>query len=274
MEKVLEELGEFKFKHALGQNFITDTNLLAAIVSDSGASSESEVLEIGAGAGTLTRQIARACKKVVSYEVDKDLTTILTKLESEMGNLKVVFNDVMKVPLEEIEAQFENNYHLIANLPYYITTPILFKFLESKKIKSICVMVQKEVAERMVAKSDTKDYGTITPIIDYYGDAKITRIVSRNMFTPAPNVDSAIVTITFNNKYECDDEAFKKVVHSAFAMRRKTLVNNLMKSFNHKREVIENVLLDCNIDKNVRGEKLSTSDFVLIANKLKKENLC
>ena len=274
MEKVLEELGEFKFKHSLGQNFITDTNLLAAIVGDSGTTSESEVLEIGAGAGTLTRQIAKVAKKVVSYEVDKDLTNVLTKLENETPNLKVVFNDVMKVPLEQIEEQFEGKYNLVANLPYYITTPILFKFLCSKKINSICVMVQKEVAERMVAKPDTKDYGTITPIIDFYGNARITRIVSRNMFTPAPNVDSAIVTITFNNKYECDDEAFKKVVHSAFAMRRKTLVNNLMKSFNLSRSVVEGVLTQCGLDVSVRGEKLSTESFVRIATKFKEENLC
>lgn len=269
----MDELNGFKFKHALGQNFITDTNLLKAIVTDSGITSSSEVLEIGAGAGTLTRQICCVAKKVVSYEVDNDLKDILSNLENEMENLEVVFNDVMKVPLDEIEKDF-SFYSLVANLPYYITTPILFKFLESKKIKSICVMVQKEVADRMVAKPDTKDYGTITPIIDFYGRAEIKRIVSRNMFTPAPNVDSAIVTIAFDKRYDCDEEIFKKVVHSAFAMRRKTLVNNLMKSFALKREQVENILASCELDKNVRGEKLSTEDFVLLASKLKEENLC
>lgn len=269
----MDELNGFKFKHALGQNFITDTNLLKAIVTDSGITSSSEVLEIGAGAGTLTRQICSVAKKVVSYEVDNDLKDILSSLENEMENLEVVFSDVMKVPLDKIEKDF-SCYSLVANLPYYITTPILFKFLESKKIKSICVMVQKEVADRMVAKPDTKDYGTITPIIDFYGRAEIKRIVSRNMFTPAPNVDSAIVTITFEKRYDCDEEIFKKVVHSAFAMRRKTLVNNLMKNFALKREQVENVLASCGLDKNVRGEKLSTGEFALLASKLKEENLC
>ena len=273
MEKVMSELSGFKFKHALGQNFITDTNLLKAIVGDSGITSDSEVLEIGAGAGTLTRQICGVAKKVVSYEVDNDLKEILSNLENEMDNLQVVFNDVMKVDLDKIESEF-TSYSLVANLPYYITTPILFKFLESKKIKSICVMVQKEVADRMVAKPDTKDYGTITPIIDYYGRAEIKRIVSRNMFTPAPNVDSAIVTITFEKRYDCDEEVFKKVVHSAFAMRRKTLANNLMKSFNLSREQVERVITGCGLESGVRGEKLSTQNFVELASKLKEENLC
>ena len=273
MEKVLEGLNNFKFKHALGQNFITDTNLLRAIVSDSGIDENSCVVEIGAGAGTLTSELCKKAKQVVSYEVDTDLKEILTKLENENENLSVVFNDVMKVPLEEIEGKF-TSYSLVANLPYYITTPILFKFLESKKLKSMCVMVQKEVADRMVATSSSKDYGTISPIIDFYGKAEIKRIVSRKLFTPEPNVDSAIVVINFIKRFECDEKLFKDVVHSAFTMRRKTLVNNLMKSFSLSRVDVENVLEQIGVSKDVRGEKLTTENFVDLTNKLRGEGLC
>ncbi len=272
MDNIKEQLSNFKFKHALGQNFISDTNLLSAIVSDAGVISESEVLEIGAGAGSLTKELCKVAKKVVSYEIDSDLVDILTSLKNEANNLELVFSDVMKHDLNEIESRFSKDYILVANLPYYITTPILFKFLESKRISGICVMVQKEVADRMCAKPNSKDYGTITPIIDFFGKAEIKRIVSRTLFTPAPNVDSAIVSIKFEKKYDCDEALFKKVVHSAFAMRRKTLSNNLMQSFNFSRGQTEKVLQG--FDLKVRGESLSTQDFVNLVKNIQKEKLC
>ena len=170
---------DFKTKKKFGQNFITDKNLLSAICDDAGLLKDDEVLEIGPGMGTLTEEISKRVKKVVSYEIDKDLKEILTNKNLE--NVKFVFEDVMKNSLEEVEKNFGDNYKLVANLPYYITTPILFKFLgHSKKLRSVTVMVQKEVAERMIAKEGGKDYGALSISLDVLGETKIKRIVDRN----------------------------------------------------------------------------------------------
>ena len=216
-----------EFKKKFGQNFISDKNLINAICDDAGVETDDEVLEIGAGAGSLTTCLNERCKKVVSYEIDKDLQSHLLGLG--LKNTKFVFGDIMKYDIVQIEENFDGNYKMIANLPYYITTPIIFKFLnDSKKIKSLTIMVQKEVAERIVAKPGTKDYGVLSIMIDFYGDAIINRIVGRKMFYPQPNVDSAVVTIKIKNKYpQIDGEKFYKFVQNAFSMRRKTLKNNL-----------------------------------------------
>ena len=150
----------FKFNKKFGQNFISDTNLLNAIACDAGVTSEDDVLEIGAGAGTLTAALCRHAKKVVSYEIDKNLTEHLKELEENNSNLKIIMQDALKAKIEDIESNFEGDYKLVANLPYYITSPLIFKFLEeTSRCKSLSVMVQKEVAERFSAKSGTKEYG-------------------------------------------------------------------------------------------------------------------
>ena len=212
------------FKKKFGQNFITDKNLLSAIVDDAEIDKSDEVLEIGAGAGTLTKEISNRAKKVISYEIDKDLESYLLGLK--LNNVNFIFKDIMKENLLEIENYFEDGYKLIANLPYYITTPIIFKFLKnSKKLKSLTIMVQKEVAERIVATKGEKDYGILTIMINFYGNAKITRNVNRKMFYPEPNVDSAVVRIDIDReKYKnIDDDKFYSFVQSCFSMRRKTL---------------------------------------------------
>lgn len=247
---------EHEFKKKFGQNFISDKNLLSAIVDDAGVKG-GDVLEIGAGAGTLTSAISERAERVVSYEIDRDLIAHLEGLG--LKNVKFVFEDVMKVSLEEIEKDFKGGYKLIANLPYYITTPIIFKFLNgSKKIESLTIMVQKEVAERIVAKSGG-DYGVLSVMINFFGDATITRIVKRNMFYPVPKVDSAIVHIEIDREKfkDVDGEKFYALVGGCFSMRRKTLKNNLAKFLNgEKMAKIPPQMLS------FRPENLSLDDFV------------
>ncbi|MGN1227421.1 MAG: 16S rRNA (adenine(1518)-N(6)/adenine(1519)-N(6))-dimethyltransferase RsmA [Christensenellales bacterium] len=255
----------FEFAKKFGQNFITDANLLNAIVEDCNLTNEDEVLEIGTGAGTLTNALASKVKKVVSYEIDNRLKSILNETLKGKQNIELNFADIMKVPLEEIESKFNGKYSIVANLPYYITTPIIFKFLESNKLKSLNIMVQKEVAERICAKSG-KEYGILSIMIDFYGNAKIKRIVNRNLFTPPPNVDSAIIHIEKAEKYKCNKELFSNLVHKSFAMRRKTLYNNIKQGFNLTSEQIEDLLKD--FSPTIRAEALSTQDFVNLTNKL------
>lgn len=217
-----------QFKKKFGQNFISDKNLLFAICNDADVGEDDEVLEIGAGAGALTEAISQKAKKIVSYEIDRSLEEHLLSLG--LKNVKFVFGDIMNFEIDDIEKDFEGDYKMIANLPYYITTPIIFKFLkDSKRISSLTIMVQKEVAERIVAQVGEKDYGVLSIMTNFYGQAKINRIVSRQMFYPQPNVDSAVVTINIDReKYkDIDGEQFYNFVKTAFSMRRKTLKNNL-----------------------------------------------
>ena len=258
-------LENFKFNKKFGQNFISDKNLLSAIVSDAEITKEDEVLEIGAGAGTLTKAISEKAKKVVSYEIDKNLTEHLKSVENSSENIKIYIEDALKKQINEIEKDFEKEYHLIANLPYYITTPLIFKFLEeSDKCKSLTVMVQKEVAERFCASCGEEGYGIPSIILDYFCESKITRIVSRKMFFPMPNVDSAVLCIRKKEiKSSIEFRAkFKKLVALAFSMRRKTLYNNLKPVINSKDE-FENILKLININNvSVRAEQLTTEDFI------------
>lgn len=260
----------FKFNKGYGQNFIFDTNFLNSIVENI-ATKDDEVLEIGAGAGTLTSIIADHAKKVISYEIDKNLEPILQKSLENHTNAKVIFGDIMKFSMEEIESNFDKDYIMIANLPYYITTPIIFKFLEnSTKLKSMAIMVQLEVAERLVAKPGTKEYGAITPAIDYRANAKIIKKVGRQMFTPAPNVDSAIVKIDFvPHKFDIlDTHILDETIKSVFAMRRKTIANNLKNSFRLSQEEIEKICKATNISPTARGETLDTATLVKLSNEI------
>ena len=217
------------FKKKFGQNFISDKNLLKAICNDADINEDDEVLEIGAGGGSLTEALSESAKRVVSYEIDNDLKDHLLSLNLE--NVEFLFDDVMNYSLDEIEKDFKNGYKMVANLPYYITTPILFKFLKSTKLTSLTIMVQKEVAERMIATAGGKNYGVLSVMTAYYGNAEIKRVVSRKLFYPQPNVDSAIVNITLNHGKTTvkNGDKFYKFVGGMFAMRRKPLRNNLAK---------------------------------------------
>lgn len=255
---------DFRFNKALGQNFITDSNLLDAIVADSGINGDDMVVEIGTGAGTLTRAIAKVAKKVYSFEVDKNLQPVLALSLQGVDNAEVVFRDVLKMKDDELRSIVGDKFKVVANLPYYITTPLAMRFIESSlDVRSITIMVQKEVALRFVAKSNTADYSAITLAIEMAGDAKITRNVSRNMFFPSPNVDSAVVRIDIDRaKLDGENVALlHKLVRSSFAMRRKTLANNLSVAFQIDKQEAGKLIEEAGFSPMVRGEALSLDDY-------------
>lgn len=255
---------DFRFNKALGQNFITDSNLLDAIVADSGINGDDTVVEIGTGAGTLTRAIAKVAKKVYSFEVDKNLQPVLALSLQGVDNAEVVFRDVLKMKDDELRSIVGDKFKVVANLPYYITTPLAMRFIESSlDVRSITIMVQKEVALRFVAKPNTADYSAITLAIEMAGDAKITRNVSRNMFFPAPNVDSAVVRIDIDRaKLDGENVALlHKLVRSSFAMRRKTLANNLSVAFQIDKQEAGKIIEEAGFSPMVRGEALSLDDY-------------
>ena len=263
---------DFRFNKALGQNFITDSNLLDAIVADSGINGDDTVVEIGTGAGTLTRAIAKVAKKVYSFEVDKNLQPVLALSLQGVDNAEVVFRDVLKMKDDELRSIVGDKFKVVANLPYYITTPLAMRFIESSlDVRSITIMVQKEVALRFVAKPNTADYSAITLAIEMAGDAKITRNVSRNMFFPAPNVDSAVVRIDIDRaKLDGENVALlHKLVRSSFAMRRKTLANNLSVAFQIDKQEAGKIIEEAGFSPMVRGEALSLDDYKKLTKRLK-----
>lgn len=275
MEEVdILKQNNFTFNKKFGQNFIFDKNLLNAIIEQSGVGKEDNVLEIGPGAGTLTKVIASKVKKVVSYEIDTNLKPILDENLKDVTNSSIIYKDALKTDLSEIESNFTGNYTLIANLPYYITTPLIFKFLRSEKVKSMCIMVQKEVGQRLIATNKDKDYGAISAILDFYGNVKILRQVPRHMFTPAPNVDSCVVQIAINkDKYDTDCDLYEKIIKSAFANRRKTLANNLSNDFFVTKQQVYEFLKILGLPEQVRGDALTTLNFVQITNIFDKNSI-
>lgn len=267
---VLRESG-FTFKKQFGQNFITDKNLLADIVERAGVTEETTAVEIGCGAGTLTRALAERAKRVVAYEIDKKLQPVLARTLAGVENAEVVFQDFLKVRMEEFEEELGEEYAVVANLPYYITTPLIMRFVEqSRRCISLCVMVQQEVAERLCAAENTPDYGAITAMIALRGKGKIVKRVPRQMFFPVPNVDSAVVKIDFTagGVETQNGELYKRVVHAAFSSRRKTLENNLVNAFRLSRAEAQSVLAACGIDLKARGETLSPADFARLTGEL------
>ena len=249
----------FFFKKQWGQNFLTDTNLLRAIVQDAGVTEDTVVLEIGAGAGALTGALAESAKQVIAYEIDEKLKPVLQETLAEFDNVEVVFSDFQRAPLAEFEAKYKK-YRVVANLPYYVTTPIVMRFVEEAKgCEGITVMVQEEVAERFCAKEGTEEYGAVTAAIARRGTCKITRKVGRELFMPRPNVDSAVVKIDFTQGGFAvkSERAYRETVRCAFLNRRKTLENNLMNTLKIPREQAKEILHSAGIQDGVRGEVLS-----------------
>lgn len=258
----------FRFNKALGQNFIFDGNLLDAIVSDAGVTAEDTVVEIGTGAGTLTARLAARAKKVFSFEVDERLRPVLDISLKGAENVEVVFRDVMKMKDDELREMIGGEFKVVANLPYYITTPLIMRFAESTlPVSSLTVMVQKEVADRLTAEVGSADYAAVTLAVKVFGDAAVTRIVDRHMFRPAPNVDSAVVRIDRvpGRLDGADEKLVRKLVRAAFAMRRKTLVNNLAASFGIPKQQATDLVTSCGFPADVRGERLSLDDFIRLA---------
>ena len=250
------------FNKKFGQNFIFDKNLLMAIAADAGVTKEDVVLEIGAGAGTLTAALAASAKEVIAYEIDENLRPVLEERLGSLPNVRVVFEDYMKrkEPLPPV-------FKVVANLPYYVTTPILMSLIEGEeRPESVTVMVQKEVAERLVAAPGSAEYGAITASISLVADAEITRIVGRKNFIPPPNVDSAVVRITLRDKGYSQGEISlaRTLIRAAFNMRRKTLSNALAGALGGKDRAAE-IIAAAGFAPTARGETLSAEDYVKLA---------
>ncbi len=269
LRTVLEKHG-FHFKKQFGQNFISDTNLLRSIVDASGITKDTTVVEIGCGAGTLTRALAESAKRVYAFDIDRDLQPVLAETLAGLDNVEVIFRDFNKLDLKEFEREIEE-YTVVANLPYYITTPLVTKLLEeSDKVQGLSIMVQEEVAERFCAKENTPEYGSITAAIALKGSAKIVKRVSRNLFYPRPNVDSAVVKITFERGRVAvkSEKAYRQTVKCAFLNRRKTLENNLVSFFKLPRERAQEILAAAGVEDKARGETLSPTRLARLADEL------
>ncbi len=262
-------LNNFNFKKRYGQNFILDTNFIKSMVSDFDISG-ANVLEIGTGAGTLTAELAENAKKVVSIEIDNELKEHLSTKFASTKNVKIVFADFLKLSATEVNTMFNGeSFMLVANLPYYITSPIIFKlFEENFNVTKLYIMVQKEVGERIVATPGTKEYGNISVKIAVNGNAKIIRQVNRKMFVPSPNVDSVILEIAVNkNKFNVSEpELLNRIINAAFEQRRKVFASGLSR-FVDKNEARE-ILTELFNNPLIRGEELSAEDFVKLTNKI------
>lgn len=274
---ILEKYG-FSFKKSLGQNFLIDTNILKRIVDFAEMGEETCAIEIGPGIGALTEQLARNSNKVVAFEIDQRLLPILAETLSPYSNVKVIHQDVLKADVKKvIDEEFADGADImvVANLPYYVTTPIIMKLLEEKlPIRGIVVMLQKEVADRISAKPGTKDYGSLSIAIQYYTHAETVMIVPKTVFVPQPNVDSAVIRLTVRERPAVDvkDESFFFIVTKAsFAQRRKTLLNNLTSQLpngKEKKEAIIDALNASGIDPTRRGETLSLEEFAQLSDLL------
>lgn len=267
--KDIAERFDFNFSKGLGQNFLLDERVLDQIAE--AADIEDGVLEVGPGFGVLTKRLCETGKKVVSVEIDHRLIPVLDFTLAEFDNVKIIEKDILKTDVKElIDTEFGGEkISVAANLPYYITTPIITKLIEERlPIKNIVVMVQREVAERIAAKPGKKDYGAISVLCQYYTNPRLVTIVPANSFYPAPKVDSAVLCMEVcetPNATTKDEELFFKVVKSAFAQRRKTLLNCLASGFSCNKMVLTEILEDAGIAPGVRGEKLGLEEFAKIA---------
>ena len=258
-------------KKNFGQNFIIEYQIIDKIVDAAGVDNNTGVIEIGPGIGALTEGLLLKAKKVVAFEIDTSLLEVLDEELKEFSNLTVINQDFLKVNIDEVvDTYFKDcsRVVIVSNLPYYITTPILIKiFEESTKIESITAMMQKEVGKRICAQKGGKEYNNLSILSSYYSDCNIALHVSKNIFTPRPNVDSCVVKFVLNKKNEDvrDEKLFLKVLRSSFAMRRKKLLNNLEE---YGKDKVRDILLELGINENVRAEELDLKDFINISNKL------
>lgn len=260
----------FRFSKSLGQNFLIDDSVLEDIVEGAEVSEEDLVIEIGPGVGTLTRELIKKAKRVVAIELDSNLIPILTEELGDEEKFSLIHNDALKVNFDEIMAG-EKSVKLVANLPYYVTTPIIAKLLnEGYKFKSLTIMIQKEVAERMNSEPNCKEYGSISVLVQYFCTTKIIRKVAPSSFMPRPKVDSIVIRLDRLEEPRVelkDEKLFFDIVRNSFNMRRKTLWNAL-KSFGLDKESMEGVFKDAGIDQKRRGETLSIEEFGALANSL------
>ena len=267
----------FTFKKSLGQNFLTEPNILRKIVDTATITKETNVIEVGPGIGALTEHLAKQAKQVLAFEIDDRLIPVLADTLQPYKNVSVVHQDVLKAPLQamtqEIFEQPDLPLKVVANLPYYITTPIMMHFLESElPVAEMVVMMQKEVADRISAKPGTKAYGSLSIAVQYYMEAKLAFIVPKTVFVPQPNVDSAILKLTRRETPAVsvtDEQAFFRLTNASFQLRRKTLWNNLQNSYGKDDETkawLKASLEVAGIEPSRRGETLSLEEFAALSN--------
>ncbi|WZE72987.1 16S rRNA (adenine(1518)-N(6)/adenine(1519)-N(6))-dimethyltransferase RsmA [Macrococcus sp. CCM 2573] len=278
-KQLLDQYG-FKFKKSLGQNFLVDTNVIRNIIEAAGIDKTSGVIEIGPGMGSLTEQLAKHAKQVLAFEIDQRLIPILGETLSPYDNVTVINEDILKA---DVASAIETYLHhcdeifVVANLPYYITTPILMGLLEKNlNINSYVVMMQKEVGERLSAAPSTKAYGSLSIAVQYYTDVKRIMVVPKGVFMPPPNVDSLVVKLTTLESPRvdvADETLFFKLTRGAFVQRRKTILNNYMSliqdSKEHKERIIE-WLEASGVAPSRRGESLNLNDYAQLSNNMKK----
>ena len=279
---ILERHG-FTFKKSFGQNFLTDTNILQKIVDTAEIDKNVNVIEIGPGIGALTEFLAESAAEVMAFEIDDRLVPILADTLRDFDNVTVVNQDILKVNLAQYMAEFKNPdlpIKVVANLPYYITTPILMHLIESGiPFSEFVVMMQREVADRISAQPNTKAYGSLSIAVQYYMTAKVAFIVPRTVFVPAPNVDSAILKMVRRDQPAVavqDEKFFFKVSKASFVHRRKTLWNNLTSHFGKSEETkakLTAALEQAELSPSVRGEALTLADFARLADALKEQGL-
>lgn len=261
----------FSFSKALGQNFLINPTVCPKIAEQGNAMEGFGIIEIGTGIGVLTNELAKRAEKVVGIEIDERLLPILSETLAEHKNVKIISGDVMKIDLEQlIRAEFSGlSVAVCANLPYYITSPILMMLLEKRlPIKSITVMVQKEAATRLCAELGTREVGAVTVAVRYFSTPKLLFNVSRGSFLPAPNVDSAVIRLDINEQPtapDVDEAFFFKVVRGAFGQRRKTLANSLAASLGLPKTAIFSAIAEAGLGENVRPEELLMKDFAAIS---------
>jgi len=273
--KEILKRNELKLKKSLGQNFIIDVNILTNILREAGVTDDVGVIEIGPGIGALTQQLALHANRVVAFEIDQRLEPILAETLQAYDNVSIVIQDVLKADMSAIMKEYflaGQTIKIVANLPYYVTTPILTSLLMARlPIDSITVMIQKEVAERMAAKPNTKSYGSLSIAVQYYTEAAIALHVPKTVFMPQPNVDSAVLHLQLRDQplvQVNDEEFFFALVRAGFGQRRKTLRNNLARHFANSlsKVEIEEKLQKAEIDGTRRAESLSIEDFAQLAN--------
>lgn len=262
-------------KKSLGQNFLVDSNILDKIINSSDVDKNTGVIEIGPGIGALTQKLALKAGKVLAIEIDQYLIPILSKTLSKYNNIKIINENVLKTSFSKIISEEMNHLSkvkVVANLPYYITSPIIIKLLTDRlDIDSITILIQKEVAERISAKPGGKDYGSLTILIKYFADVKIAFQVSKNVFVPKPKVDSTVLQLFIRKEpiVKVDNEdLFFNVIRASFKHRRKTIFNNLVIDLfdKNRKEELSDLLVECNIDGKRRAETLTIEEFANLSN--------
>lgn len=269
VKEVLSSHG-FKFSKSLGQNFLIDGNIVRKIVSESNITKDDYVLEIGPGMGTLTEELGLRAKKVVAVELDDSLLPILDQTLAAYDNIEIVHGDILKIDLPKLIEEKLNGgpVKVVANLPYYVTTPIIAKLIEEGlNLESVTVMVQKEVADRMASKPGSKVYGSLSVFVNFYSDPKVIVKVPKTVFMPQPKIDSSVIKLTLKKELpDIDREKFFKVVKAAFSKRRKTIINCLSSyGFDIDKETIRKALESLDINPEERAENLSVEEFMNIS---------